>query len=191
MTRAVRGDEGGADVSGEAGEHRFEDIASQCIGVFARRETLRASPIVAAPSTPTHSTCSAAAGLRLLENCPRSMQAWTSASARGGGLLEELETLEVLAEAGHRAVEEHQREVFGVRFRELVERPHAPAQPLERIVEVTHRTKHTVTEDAEALLGEREEDVVLAREVAVDRGGAVFDAIGDLPHRNVAGSPRR
>ena len=38
-------------------------------------------PIVAAPSTPTHRTCSAAAGSSFAENCPRSMQARMSASA--------------------------------------------------------------------------------------------------------------
>ena len=32
--------------------------------------------------------------------------------------------------------------------------------------------------------GEREEDVVLAGEVAVDGGGAVFDALGDLADRD-------
>jgi hypothetical protein len=35
-------------------------------------------------------------------------------------------------------------------------------------------------EEAEAFLREREEDVVLAREVAVDGGRAVFDLVRDL-----------
>src|SRR5437763_1375372 len=39
-------------------------------------------------------------------------------------------------------------------------------------------------EQAEALFGERKEDVVLAREVAVDGGRAVLDAIGDLANRD-------
>ena len=37
-----------------------------------------------------------------------------------------------------------------------------------------------VVEALEAFLGQREEDVVLAGEVAVDRGRAVLDALGDL-----------
>jgi hypothetical protein len=37
----------------------------------------------------------------------------------------------------------------------------------------------------EAFLGEREEDVVLAGEVAVDGGGAVLDALGNLANRDV------
>jgi hypothetical protein len=36
-----------------------------------------------------------------------------------------------------------------------------------------------------ALLGQREEDFVLAGEVAVDGRRAVFDALGDLAHRDV------
>ena len=39
-------------------------------------------------------------------------------------------------------------------------------------------------EQPEAFLREREEDVVLAREVAVDRGRAVLDPVGDLPDRH-------
>jgi hypothetical protein len=53
--RAVRGDKGGTQVGGEAGEQRFEDVVRQRIGVFARRKPLR-QPIVAAPSTPAQST---------------------------------------------------------------------------------------------------------------------------------------
>jgi hypothetical protein len=81
MTRAVRGDKGGAEVGGEAGKKRLEDVVRQRIGVFAR-ESRCARPIVAAPRTPAQSTWSAAAGSSFCENCPRSIQAWTSAAAR-------------------------------------------------------------------------------------------------------------
>ena len=37
----------------------------------------------------------------------------------------------------------------------------------------------------EAFLGERKEDVVLRRKVAVERCRAVFDALGNLSNRNV------
>src|SRR5262249_50760332 len=39
-------------------------------------------------------------------------------------------------------------------------------------------------QQAEAFLRQREEDVVLAGEVAVDGGRAVFDALGDLADRD-------
>ena len=44
---------------------------------------------------------------------------------------------------------------------------------------------HLVVEAAEAVLGEREVDVVLAGEVAVDGGGAVLDALRNLADRDV------
>jgi hypothetical protein len=37
----------------------------------------------------------------------------------------------------------------------------------------------------QALLGEREENVFLAREVAVDRARAIFNLLGDFAHRYV------
>ena len=40
-------------------------------------------------------------------------------------------------------------------------------------------------EQPEAFLGEGEEDVVLRREVAVDRGRAVLDPVGDLADGDV------
>ena len=42
-----------------------------------------------------------------------------------------------------------------------------------------------IAEQPESFLGEREEDVVLAGEVSVDGGGAVFDAFGDFPNGDV------
>ena len=40
-------------------------------------------------------------------------------------------------------------------------------------------------EDSEPLFGERQEDVVLAGKIAVDRGRAVLDLLRDLPDRDV------
>ena len=42
-----------------------------------------------------------------------------------------------------------------------------------------------IAEQPEAFLGERVEDVVLAGKVAVNRGGAVLDAFGDLSDRDI------
>src|SRR6185503_4388862 len=182
--RAIRGDKRGADGGGETGEQRFEDVARERIWVFARCEPLReADGCRAEHAGPEH--VQGGGGVERARELAALDAGADVGLGAGGGLLEELEALEVLVQARHRAVEEHQPEVFGVRFRELVERPQAPAQPLERIVHVPHRTKHTVAEDAEALLGEGEEDVVLALEVAVDRGRAVVDAVGNLAHRDV------
>ena len=48
------------------------------------------------------------------------------------------------------------------------------------------RLAHLGVESPEPLFGEREEDVVLAGEIAVDGGGAVLDPLGDLANGNVA-----
>ncbi len=42
-----------------------------------------------------------------------------------------------------------------------------------------------IAEQSESLLRQREKDVVLARKVAVDRGRAVFDSLGNLADGNV------
>ena len=47
------------------------------------------------------------------------------------------------------------------------------------------RGRRRIAEQPEPLFGEREEDVVLDWEVAVDGGRAVLDALGDLADRDV------
>ena len=42
-----------------------------------------------------------------------------------------------------------------------------------------------IAEEPEAFFGEAKEDVVLAREIAVNRGRTVFDALGDFSNRDV------
>ena len=100
------------------------------------------------------------------------------------------ESLVHVADAGDRAVHEHQLEVLRVLAAELVETPENRADPLERLelVErgVEHRRVVARIEQPEAFFGERVEDVVLAGEVAVDGRRAVFDALGDLADRDVA-----
>ncbi len=72
---------------------------------------------------------------------------------------------------------------------ELIEVPERRADRIDRILglppaRLSFRTLG-VEEQVEAFLGQREEDVVLAREIAVDRGRAVLDTVGDLPDRDV------
>ena len=62
----------------------------------------------------------------------------------------------------------------------------ARLKDLESFKRVAAPFESWVPEQAEALLRECEEDVVLAREVAVDRGGAVLDALGNLADGDVA-----
>ena len=79
----------------------------------------------------------------------------------------------------HRAIDEHQLEELALLLGELVVGPPGGANLLEWVF-MRHHAPHPRIEPAEALFGEGEEDVVLAREVAVDRGGAVLDPLGDL-----------
>ena len=99
-------------------------------------------------------------------------------------LADEPEALPVAADARHGAVDEHQGEVLGMRLAELVDAPESRADrfdPAARFAWLAARRE----EHPEALFGERQEDVVLAREIAVDRGRTVFDLLGDLSNRNV------
>jgi len=92
------------------------------------------------------------------------------------------------ADARHRPLDEHQREVLRLLAAELVEPPERSAHALDRRRVLERRVvadRRRIAEQAEALLGEREEDVVLAGEVAVDSSGAVFDALRDLSNRDV------
>ena len=102
----------------------------------------------------------------------------------------EREPLVHLADAGDRAVHEHQLEVLRVLAAELVEAPEYRADPVERLELVECRVQDggvvARIQQPEAFFGERVEDVVLAGEVAVDGRRAVFDALGDLANRDVA-----
>src|SRR5262249_12118714 len=93
------------------------------------------------------------------------------------------------ADARHRALEEHQGEVLRLFAAELVEPPEYRAYAVERRqraqVLLTPLGVSRIAQQAKPLLGEGEEDVVLARKVAVNRGRAVFDPLGDLPDGDV------
>src|SRR5207237_8228645 len=76
------------------------------------------------------------------------------------------------------------REVLRLFAAEFVDAPEDRANAIERRASV-RRCAGRIAKQTETFLRERIEDVVLAREVAVDRGRAVFDALGNLANRNV------
>ena len=86
---------------------------------------------------------------------------------------------------GHAAIEEHQREVLRVVLAELVVAPEHRAELVDRIRLARPRRSAEREQQAEPFLGERQEDVVLAREIAVDGGRAVLDPLGDLANGDV------
>jgi hypothetical protein len=98
---------------------------------------------------------------------------------------DEGEALPVLADAGHRAIHEHQREILGMRPAELIEVPERLAHGVDPLEPLAVPLRTGSEQQVEPFLGEGEEDVVLAWEVAVDRSRAVFDTIGDLADRHV------
>ena len=111
----------------------------------------------------------------------------TALNLRGDRFLHvahEAEPLPVAADPRHGPVEEHQREVLGVRLAELVDPPEARADRVHRIG-ATGASLAARKQQPESFLRERQEDVVLAGEIAVDGGGAVLDLLGDLPDRHV------
>src|SRR5690242_12301452 len=91
----------------------------------------------------------------------------------------EPEALPVAADARHAAIEEHQREVLGMVLAELVVVPEHPADLVERVAERRARVTGP-KQQPETFLRQGEEDVVLAREVAVDGRRAVLDALRDF-----------
>ena len=96
----------------------------------------------------------------------------------------EREPLRLAADARHATIQEHQREVLRLALAELVEAPRRPADVVERVG--ARRVGHVRrAEQAETFLGQRVEDVVLRREVAVDRRRAVVHLGGDVPHRDL------
>ena len=76
-----------------------------------------------------------------------------------------------------------------MRLAELVEVPERAAHRIHRIGGIVAFDALLVgvagEQQPEPFLGQGEEDVVLAGEVAVDRRGAVFDPVGDLADRDV------
>ncbi len=124
---------------------------------------------------------------------PASMHACSCSTRCALHLAREREALVLPADARHRAVDEHQREVLRLLAAELVQAPENRPHALERLERRRARSRparRRVAEQPEAFLREREEDVVLAGKVAVDGGGAVLDALGDLADRDVAESLR-
>ena len=99
----------------------------------------------------------------------------------------EREALVVPRNLRHRAIHEHQGEVLGVLAAEPVEAAKNGTDAIEWRHGFGVRGDAVVNaaQQPETLFGEREEDVVLRWEVAVDRGRAVLDPVGDLPDGDV------
>src|SRR5262249_13689916 len=98
----------------------------------------------------------------------------------------EREALVRLADLRHGPVDEHQLEILRMLAAEVVEAPENRADSIERLELAELGGVRTRVEQAGTLFGERVEDVVLAWEVAVDGGRAVFDPLGDLVDGHVA-----
>ena len=101
---------------------------------------------------------------------------------------DEGEPLVLAADAGHRSIDEHQGEVLRVLAAEFVDAPEDRADAIQRRQRgesVLADEIAGIAQQPESLFGQREEDVVLAREVEVDGGGAVLDPFGDLADRDV------
>ena len=97
---------------------------------------------------------------------------------------DERKPLVFAVDARHGPVHEHQFEVLRVIAAELVEPPENGADPRERFERRADARR--VAEEPESLLRKREEDVVLARKIAVDRRRAVLDPLGNFPNRDVS-----
>lgn len=166
----------------ESCQGRFECVARQRVGVFSRRE-----PFAESQDRDAVDGCRQDAEHRV------AVRAWREFAGVDHGLnllrhalphlAHEAEPLPVAADPRHRAVDEHQREVFRVGLAELIEAPEARADRVHR----ANRRGFLAArkQQPEALLGKRQEDVVLAREVPVDGRRAVFDFLGDLADRDV------
>ena len=108
-------------------------------------------------------------------------------------LMNEPEAAPVLADAGHGPVHEHERKYLGVRLAESIDAHQRPADRVQRVrglprgdpLQRGFRLGSAGKEEPESLFREREEDVVLAGEIAVNRSRAVFDAFSDLADRDV------
>ena len=182
--RRQAGHEGEGGAGGQAGNRGLEDVAGQGVGVFGWRQP-----------------AAAAEHRRAGERRPQHVQRLLGIEAGGEApgldgppdacrhplqhLLQQRESLPLLADRRDAAVDEHQVEELPVVLRELVEGPPAAAQVVDRVGSAGHGFDGLI-EALESFLGEREEDVVLTGEVAVDRRRAVLDALGDLADRDLS-----
>src|SRR2546430_7523300 len=176
------------DAGAQAGDDGVEHVAREQIGIFARREPIRQiqrRDAEQARDQHAHRNGGLHRGWKHL-GLDAALELGDDVAL---GFASEREAFVFAADSRHGSVEKHEREVLRMLTAELVDAPEDRAdsqqrvEPLER---VATPFDSWVPEQAEALLGECEEDVVLAREVAVDRGRAVLDAFGNLADGDVA-----
>jgi hypothetical protein len=173
----------GANAGPQAGERRLERVAHEQLRILVGRQAVAerdgGRPVHRGPQdVKGHLRVRAGRQRARLDGAAHGVARVADHLGDGG------EPLPVLTDARHRAVHEHQLEVLRMKTAEAVVLEEALAHGRERVL--GGRRARELEQLAEALLGEREEDVVLAREVAVDRARAVFDALGDPADRDVA-----
>src|SRR5262245_41855335 len=166
-------------------ERRFERVASEGVGVFARLDALTETEDRGAEDRGHQDACDhiRMRSGREVTGVDRGLDLGAEDAFH---LTHESESLPVLVDARDGAIDEHERKVFRVRSAELVDTPERLANRRHRIGLLTvAQLGRRGEEDVEPFLRERVEDVVLAREVAVDGRWAVLDALGDLADRDV------
>jgi len=167
----------------QARQRRFEGVTRQRIGIFCGTEAT-AQPhdrdaVNRRGQNPKHDV-----GFRVRRKQALINTTLNVCRHEGLHLADETEALlPVLADRWHRSIEEHQREVLGMLLAERVQAPEASSNLLDGIGNRHFRA--WCEQHPETLFGEREENVVLAREVAVDGGGTVFDLFRNLSNRDV------
>ena len=100
-------------------------------------------------------------------------------------LLDQGEALPIPGDSRDRAIHEHQPEILGLLLAELVVAPEAVFERGEPDRRCAAGASIMLAETAEALIRERDEDVVFRREIEVQRRRAVVDLLRDLPHGHV------
>ena len=171
------------DAVAQAGDRRVEQIVRERVAVFAGRQAMaqpeHGDAVRRRPEQPEHG-----AGRIDAREHPFVDALLNVLLDLVAELAHRAEPLPIAADARHGAVDENQRKIFGLFLAEGIEPPERLADPFERRVGV-RRCRAVRADKLQPFLGKREENVFLAREVAVDRAWAIFNLFGDLAHRHV------
>jgi hypothetical protein len=173
------------DAGLQTGERHVEEIGRDEVGILAGWKTLRQ----ARRRSTQHARHQHPKGNRGVEARGKNMRVDAALDFDDQPVRDltcEREPLVFAADAGHGAVDEHEREVFRVLAAEFIQMPETVANARKGlVVAALVIAQHHPAEEPEAFVGQGEEDVVLAREVGVERCRTVFDAFSDLANRDV------